>query len=83
MLLYDCNSARTREDKTRQLNYLIHWTSFAEKHINQIKHQFKQVRNILDDFMEQKDREKGMNSKKRSLLHGNKNKYMQSLQEQA
>ncbi|KAF3771543.1 hypothetical protein EJ110_NYTH60227 [Nymphaea thermarum] len=43
LLLHSAQSSKTQDDKTRQLNYLIHWSTYAEKHFRRIEEQLQIV----------------------------------------
>ncbi|KAF3771600.1 hypothetical protein EJ110_NYTH60055, partial [Nymphaea thermarum] len=43
LLLHSAQSSKTQVDKTRQLNYLIHWSTYAEKHFRRIEEQLQTV----------------------------------------
>ncbi|KAF3789145.1 hypothetical protein EJ110_NYTH07222 [Nymphaea thermarum] len=48
LLLHSAQSAQKQDDKTRQLNYLIHWSTYAEKHFRRIEEQLQAVQDNLE-----------------------------------
>ncbi|KAF3778868.1 putative Polyprotein CP [Nymphaea thermarum] len=43
LLLHSAQTPQKQDDKTRQLNYLIHWSTYAEKHFKRIEEQLQAV----------------------------------------
>ena len=56
--MHDVNSTNQQEDHIRELYYVIHWTSYSEKHFNKIEQQLEQVQQNLRAMAEAKREDK-------------------------